>query len=169
MIKNVVIIFLAALILYVLWILGLEKIYAYFLYYLVYLPVAAIPETHLSISTDSGHPLYTVASVVNNKDYTWSLSGELFLLPVVLLMSWQIFLFKLLPRNKALKISRNNILILVASQLLYLFFLTLYWKSAAIRVIHDMMNNNLIIIVVFLIIKDSIRNRLFGKISQKKA
>lgn len=168
MIKKIAIIFFAALVLYVLWISGLQKMYAYFLYYLVYLPIQAVPETSLSLSMDVSKPIYTVTSMISNKEYSWSLSGELFLLPIVLLLSWQIFLFTILPWKKALKILRNNVLILVLFQMLYLIFLTLYWKSSAVRLFHDMMNNNLIIVVVFLIIKDCIRNRLFGNISKKE-
>ncbi|MEZ5195005.1 MAG: hypothetical protein R2764_00985 [Bacteroidales bacterium] len=160
MIKNVIIVFLAALILFVLWTLVLENMYAYFLYYLVYLPVEALPNTTLTLKIEAGYPLYTVSSIINNESYTWSLSGELFLLPIVLLLSWQVFLFTILPHKKAFKVCRNNVLVLVFSQFIYLFFLTLYWKSDTIRVIHDMMNNNLIVIVVFLIIKDTIRNHL---------
>lgn len=163
MIKNILIIFLAALVLYILWISGLQKVYAYFIYYMVYLPIQAVPETSLSLSMDMGKPIYTVTSMISGKEYSWSLSGELFLLPIVLLLSWQIFLFTTLPWKKALKIMRNNVLTLVLFQMLYLIFLSLYWKSAAIRLVHDMMNNNIIIIVVFLIIKDCIRNRLFWK------
>lgn len=167
MIKNVVIVFLSALILFVLWTLGLENIYAYFLYYLVFLPVEAVPNTSLTLTTDTGYPLYAVSSIINNESFTWSLSGELFLLPIVLLLSWQVFLFTILPRKKALRICRNNILVLVVSQMFYLFFLTLYWKSDTIRVIHDMMNNNLIVIVVFLIIKDTIKNHLLERLNKR--
>ena len=153
MVKNVLIVLLAALILFILWSIGLEIIYGYFLYYLIYLPVTLIPETSIDISTNSSHPIYIVTSFINNKEYTWSLSGELFLLPIVLLFSWQIFLFLLLPGKKAFRIARNNIIILVIAQSVYLLLLALYWKLSVARVVHDMLNNNLIIITVFLIIR----------------
>ncbi len=165
MIKNILIVLLAALILFVLWTIGLEVIYGYFIYYLVYLPAQLIPETTIDISANSSHPIYIVTSFIDNKEYTWSLSGELFLLPIVLLLSWQIFLFLLLPWKKAVRIAKNNIIVLVIAQSVYLLLLALYWKSPVARVIHDMLNNNLIIITVFLIIKDSIKNRLYEKLT----
>ncbi len=169
MIKNILIVLFAALILFILWSIGLEKIYGYFIYYLVYLPVKLIPDTTISILTNSSHPNYVVTSFINNKEYTWSLSGELFLLPIVLLLSWQIFLFLLIPKNKALRIARNNILVLVIAQSIYLLLLALYWKSSVARIVHDMLNNNLIVITVFLIIKDTISNRLYEKMIKSKS
>ena len=148
---------------FLLWSFGLEKVYAYFLYYLVYVPVHFVADTSLTLSVEHAHPLYVVKSMINNKEYSWSLSGELFLLPIVLLISWQIFLFLVLPKKRALKILRNNIITLVLAQMFYLFLLTLYWKSSTARLIHDMLNNNLIIITIFLIIKDSVKNHLFEK------
>ncbi len=154
MMKNIAIVIVATVIIFLLWSFGLEKFYAYFLFYLVYVPVHFVTDTSLTLSVDQAHPLYIVKSLINNKEYSWSLSGELFLLPIVLLLSWQIFLFLVLPKKRALKIFRNNAIILVLSQMFYLFLLTLYWKSSIARLIHDMLNNNLIIITVFLIIKD---------------
>ena len=169
MIKNILIVLLAALVLFVLWTIGLETVYGYFIYYLTYLPAQLIPETTIDISTNSSHPLYIVTSFIENKEYTWSLSGELFLLPIVLLLSWQIFLFLLLPWKKAIRIAKNNIIVLVIAQSVYLLLLALYWKSPVARVIHDMLNNNLIIITVFLIIKDSIKNRLYEKLTKPQS
>lgn len=166
MIKNLIIVLFAALILFILWTFGLEKVYGYLIFYITYLPALLIPETNLDIITHSEHPIYVVKSFINNKEYSWSLSGELFLLPIVLLVSWQIFLFFVLPRKKALKIARNNIIVLIVAQSFYLLLLALYWKSSLARVIHDMLNNNLIIITVFLILKDNIKNRLFEKLTK---
>ena len=161
MFKKILFTLLIAFLLFIVWIIGLQNIYAHFLLYVLYIPLLVSPETTLHLSIASNQPIYTVVSFINHQEYTWSLSGELFLLPFVLLLAWQIFQFFVLPSAKARIITRNNMLVMVLCQLLYLWLLTFYWKFEAARIIHDMMNNNLVILALFLIIKDVIRHRIF--------
>ena len=163
LIKVLLSVFILALVLFLLWTFGLEEIYASLILYGAYLPVGLLENTSISLSINAGDPVYTVTSIINLKEYTWSLSGELFLLPVVLLLSWQITLFLFVSPWQAMRCASFNLIVLVITQILFLFLLTMYWKSDLIRVIHDMMNNNLIILVLFLIIKDIIRLNLILK------
>lgn len=163
--KKIVITFAIAIALFILWTLILKKIYAYLLYYIVHVVLLGVSQTNLDLFFDSGHPIYTVTSFINDKEFSWSLSGELFLLPMVLLLSWQVMLILILPKKVAIKTSNVNVLILFSCQVLFLLLLTMYWKYDLARIIHDMMNNNLIIIVIFLIIKDVISLNLLEKVT----
>ena len=83
--------------------------------------------------------------------------------PFVIVLSWQLFLFFVLSRNRAARLLGINIAIFLFFQVLFLIFLTSYYSSYIQKFLFDMMLDNFYIVALILVIKDNMIYPVFQK------
>ena len=83
--------------------------------------------------------------------------------PLVIVLSWQLFLFFILNYKVALKLLTINLVTFILIQVIFLVFLTGYYNSSIQQFLFDMMLDNFYIIALILVIKDNILYPVFRK------
>jgi len=78
------------------------------------------------------------------------------LMPFVIILTWQLFLFFVIKRKDALKLFGVNVAVFVSIQIMFLVFLTNYYNSQVQKFMFEMMLDNFYIVAIILVIKDNI-------------
>ncbi len=83
--------------------------------------------------------------------------------PIVIILSWQLFLFFVLKPKQASISMAVNIALFLLVQIIFLFLLTGYYTSTVQKYIYTIMLDSFYIIALILIIKDNILYSIFRK------
>lgn len=164
MAKKILLLLGIITVLYVFWLIGLDMLYAYVLAFFSDIFSAILQlEADSSIVTSGGH--IELAMTVTGKG-TAHLPLDPLIMPTVILLSWQIFLFFQLDKKKALYGLLKNFGIFFLLQIIYVLLIVDWGQTVWINSIKETFLHAFGIVVLFIIIKDCIVNRIF--IKQKK-
>lgn len=152
MIRNILIILLSVSILYFLWGRGLEKAYAHSLKTGVNVCFAAKKDVKAEIKEDNGKLMMYLYYDKSG----WREPLETIILPFIVLLSWQIFVFFHANAKKAAKIGGRNLLIFFSIQVLFLLLLYGMNSSDTAVFLFRLLKNSFGIVVLFMIIWDII-------------
>ena len=152
--KNIGIIILTVTIMYLLWLFGLEKIYAWLLN-LVINAILVVSVVRTEIQMESGHPaIYWFFN--ESGDMWWKEPLETIIFPMVILLSWQIFIFFHIHYKKSLRLFIRNFSVFFILQVIYLFTIYGFPFSETAKFIFRLLKNSFGIIVLFMILIDII-------------
>lgn len=159
-ITNALIIVAVSSLLLFLWFYGLDRIYAEILVIGTNLFLAPWPDTLIIVETEAGGPVFIVETLFDGRKGTFPQEAKLILLPVIMILTWQILLFFNLPLKNVLRSLSENFLIFFLTQVFFLLLLTVYYKSGLAAFIYDLLMDSFYIIALFLIVKDTIKYKL---------
>ena len=121
-------------------------------------------DTYIKIEKDqTNQTIFRVYTKINGKRGNYPQKSGAIHEPFIIILTWQIFLFFVIDRKKAIHSTVTNILSFFLFQVLFLIFLTGYYTSGFQKFIFDMMLDNFYIIALILVIKDNIRYHIFLK------
>jgi len=146
---------------YILWILGLQYVYAHLLKIgaTIFGTIFGLGAKAQIGATPDGH----IDFQLNVADKGLAhLPLEPVILPVVLILAWQIFLFIYLKRRTALKLLGINFGVFFVIQIIYVLLLADWGKTAFINSVKETLLHAFGIIVLILIIKDNIFHKIFA-------
>ena len=157
---NVLIIVAVSSLLLFLWFLGLDRIYAEILVIGTNLFLAPWPDTLIIVEIETGAPVFIVETLFDGRKGSFPQEAKLIILPVIMILTWQVLLFFNLPLKNALRSLWENFLIFFLIQVIFLLLLTVYYKSGLAAFIYDLLMDSFYIIALFLIVKDTIKFKL---------
>jgi len=159
---NILIVIIFSGLLLFLWFNGLDFVYAQTLKVGANILLVFSGDTHVGVKTIENAPAFIVETVINGKKGTYPQKADLILLPLVMILTWQILLFFNLTRKQATRSALENIIAFYIIHLIYVLLLTAYYKSSAVKFIYDLLMDSFYIIALFLIVKDAFKYELIG-------
>jgi hypothetical protein len=161
---NIVIVIAASALLLILWFNGLAWIYAQLVRFGVNILLVFSQNTHVDLRIAEGNKIdFVVTTIVNGKKGgTYPQEANLFILPFIMVLTWQILLFFNLPVKHAIRSAIENILIFYLVQVIFVLLLTAYHNSSIIKYIYTLLLDSFYIIALFLIVKDAFKYELIG-------
>ncbi|PID89500.1 MAG: hypothetical protein CSB01_01590 [Bacteroidia bacterium] len=153
---NIAIILIVATVFFGLWFLGLEIIYAHMLVFGLNAVFVFSSGIHAKLDTSTGKAF--IQLFYDNAG--WQEPVETICLPLILLLTWLVFLYFHLPARKASMTLLKNLGIFYALQVLYLTLLYGMLSSESVQFIFNLLKNSFGILVLFMIIWDVIRFRI---------
>lgn len=157
---NILIVLGASIIFLLLWFIGLDKLYAEALRIGTNLFLSPWSDFYIDMDQSARFPKFIAHALINGRAGSYDQDGKIILLPVLMILTWQVLMFFNLPLDKAVRSSIENIITFYLLQVLFLIFLTQYYNSGVIAFIYNMLIGNFYILALFLIIKDTLRFRL---------
>jgi len=125
-------------------------------------------DTQISFEKEGEHKSqFMVRTRVNGKMGSYPQQAGGAFQPIVIILSWQLFLFFVLKLKPALKSAIVNIAIFFLLQMIFLIMLTNYYTSTIQQYIFDTMMDSFYVIALILIIKDNILYAVFRKEKSK--
>ncbi len=123
-------------------------------------------DTHIKLENadtgDSNHQFRVYTRIDGRKgNYPQETGGVM--QPIVIILSWQVFLFFVLKPKRATISLAVNFGLFFLVQIIFLFLLTGYYTSSVQKYIYTIMLDSFYIIALILIIKDNILYSVFRK------
>lgn len=162
---NILIVVASSSLLLLIWFSGLDGFYGRMLASGANIVLSPWPDTHIDLELQNSSPVFIVETIFEGVKGSFPQEGKLFLMPLIMIVTWQILLFFNINVRQAIKSSVTNIAIFYLIQVVFLLLLTLYYKSDFAKFMFDLMLDSFYILALFLIVKDTIRYRLI-RISQ---
>lgn len=159
---NILIILGASIVLLFFWFLGLKILYAKFIVALTNLLLLPWPETYLRVFIQADQPVFEVFTLIDGKNAKYPQETKLILLPILMMLTWQILIFFNLHWKKAWASTLTNLGIFLGIQVIFLILLTSYYTSGVAKYIYDLLTDSFYIVALFLIVKDTFRYRLIN-------
>ena len=160
--KNILMLILASISLFILWQIGLKWAYASVLKFLsnVFFSIGGNYKVMFDPKAES--PALCLAKLLDNGKMvgTYCMQLKLYSLAVVLMVSWQIVLFFNLKLKKALKILLINMSIFLLAQVLIFSMLSLRDTHSFFSNLYEGLRQSSIMIALVLIIKDNIMHSI---------
>ncbi|MBW6460610.1 MAG: hypothetical protein K0B08_08560 [Bacteroidales bacterium] len=163
MLINILIVVVASMLLLILWFRGLDLFYAQTLKLGANIALLFSSDTSVAVKVVEGTPAFIVETVVGGRKGSYPQKANLILLPVIMILTWQILLFFNLPFRQAFRTAWQNILIFYIIQVIYVVLLSSYYNSSTVKYIYDLLMDSFYIIALFLIVKDAFRYDLFRR------
>jgi hypothetical protein len=154
---NVIIVIVSSALLLIVWSRGLDYAYGKMLTFGANTCLVFSPQTKVSLKMVNDAPNFVVKTIVDGKKGQFPQKADLILLPLIMVLTWQILLFFNIDRKKAIRSAIENLVIFYIIQVIYVLLLTGYYKSSTIQFIYDLLIDSFYIIVLFLIVKDTFR------------
>ena len=161
-IVNILIIVATSSLLLLVWFRGPDLWYAKLLSLGANLALMPWSGTGISVVLQDGSPVFIVHTLFDGQPGTFPQDGELFLMPFIMIVTWQILLFFNIPNRRAIRSTIEKVLIFYIIQVIFLLLLTSYYRSEFSRFMFALLLDSFYILALFLIIKDTIRYRLIG-------
>lgn len=160
---NLLLLIGISIIIYVIFWIGLDWGYAYSLKGGVnaFAKLFSIKMTAFLEETESGHPLF---KLITSQAVTRRFALEFIILPIVILISWHIFLIIKMPSKRLIKPILINFAILYFIHVIHLMLMNLYSESKIVEILAHTLFHSGMVIVVFLMIKDLIFMPLYKQI-----
>ncbi len=164
--NKIILILIISSVIFTGWQFGLETGYARILVGVTNFSVSVFKsDTHIELekikNTDSYQ--FKVHTKIDGRKGSYPQETGGFMQPMVIVLSWQIFLFFVLDRKTALRSMVVNIGVFLFFQVLFLAFLTGYYNSDVQQFLFDTMLDSFYIIALILVIKDNIFYSVFKK------
>lgn len=159
---NILIILGASAVLLFLWFLGLKLLYARALVGLTNLFLLPWPDTYLRVFIQADSPVFEVFTLIDGKNAKYPQDTKLILLPILMLLTWQILIFFNLHWKKAWSSLLVNLGIYLGIQVIFVMLLTAYYTSPLAKYIYNLLTDSFYIIILFLIVKDTFKYRLIS-------
>jgi len=159
---NILIVIGASLLLLIFWFNGFDWLYAQMLRLGANILLVFSNDTHIGLKIVDNAPTFIVDTIVQGRKGSYPQKADLILLPLVMVLTWQILLFFNLPIKNAIRSAVENLLAFYIIQLIYVVLLTAYYNSAAIKFVYDLLMDSFYIIALFLIVKDAFKYELIG-------
>jgi hypothetical protein len=157
---NILMVVVVSLIFLIFWLVGFNHIYAQALKFGANLFLSPWKDIYFEMDPTSKTPTFIVHSIIGGRTGSYDQEGKLILLPIIMILTWQVLLFFNLSTDKALRSTVENVVIFYLLQVIYLLLLTQYYNSAVVKYIYDLLRDSFYILALFLILKDAIRFRL---------
>lgn len=154
---NVLIVLITSAILLIAWFNGFAWLYAKLLSIGTNICLAFSPDTSISLKMPNNEPTFIVKTIVQGKKASYPQKADLILLPIIMILTWQVLLFFNIQRKKVVRSLTENVLTFFIIQIIYLLLLTGYYSSTTAKFIYDLLMDSFYIIVLFLIVKDTFR------------
>lgn len=154
---NTIIVVVSSAILLIAWFNGFSWLYAKLLTIGSNICLAFSPETTIRLKMTNDEPTFIIKTIINAKKASYTQKADLILLPIIMMLTWQVLLFFNIERKKALRSLTENLLAFFVVQIIFLLLLTGYYSSPAAKFIYDLLMDSFYIVVLFLIVKDTFR------------
>ena len=154
---NVIIVLVTSAILVAIWFNGLDWLYAKILSIGANIFLVFSSDTSISLKMEGGSPIFIVSTIIGGKHGSFPQKADLILLPIIMILTWQVLLFFNIERNKATRSTIENLLAFYFLQVFYLLLLTGYYSSSTVKFIYDLLIDSFYIFVLFLIVKDTFK------------
>ena len=141
------------------WEVGLQQIYEKALVGTTNVVLNVIKkDTHITLEKEAGknEDQFRVYTRVQGRIGNYPQETGGLLMPFVIVLTWQSFLFFVIKRKDALKLLGINVAVFVSIQIMFLVFLTNYYNSPIQKFMFEMMLDNFYIVAIILVIKDNI-------------
>ena len=159
---NILIVIGASLLLLIFWFNGFDWLYAQMLRLGANILLVFSNDTHIGLKIVDNAPTFIVDTIVQGRKGSYPQKADLILLPLIMILTWQILLFFNLPIKNAIRSAVENLLAFYIIQVIYVVLLTAYYNSAAIKFVYDLLMDSFYIIALFLIVKDAFKYELIG-------
>ena len=159
---NILIVIGASVLLLIFWFNGFDWLYAQMLRLGANILLVFSNDTHIGLKIVDNAPTFIVDTIVQGRKGSYPQKADLILLPLVMVLTWQILLFFNLPIKNAIRSAVENLLAFYIIQVIYVVLLTAYYNSAAIKFVYDLLMDSFYIIALFLIVKDAFKYELIG-------
>jgi len=165
LIMKILLVVVISVLIYAAWLLGLEKVYAKVLLAPTNAVLSAIKkDTKIELEKNEQNIYqFKVRTVIEGRKASFSQELGSLLQPVVIILSWQIFLLLAFRIKPALKAAGVNLGIFMFIQAIFLMLLTGYHTSETQKFIYKIMMDSFYIIALVLIIKDNLLYAIFTK------
>lgn len=154
---NVIIVVVSSALLLIVWSKGLDYAYGKLLTFGANACLVVSPHTSVSLKVVNDAPNFVVKTIVDGKKGQFPQKADLILLPLIMVLTWQILLFFNIDRKKAIHSAIENLAIFYVIQVIYVLLLTGYYRSSTVKFIYDLLIDSFYIIVLFLIVKDTFK------------
>lgn len=153
----------------VIWFSGFEVFYARFLVGIsnVTLDITG-RESTIEVADDGETFFFRVTTIIEGRRGSYPQVFGALLLPVVMVISWQIFMAFFLKRKRWIKYTLINMGVFMAVQMIFLLLLTAYYTSDTARYLYDMMMDSFYIVALAVILVDNIRHPVFLSLLQRR-
>lgn len=118
-------------------------------------------ETRVEVEKQEEKTFFVVQTIIEGRRASYPQVLGPLLLPVVMILSWQIYMAFFLKRKRWIRYTLINFGLFLSLQVLFLLLLTAYYTSDAARYIYDMMMDSFYIFALIIILADNIRHPVF--------
>lgn len=125
-------------------------------------------ESTIEVADDGETYFFRVTTIIEGRRGSYPQIFGALLLPVVMVISWQIFMAFFLKRKRWIKYTLINMGIFMAVQMVFLLLLTAYYTSDTARYLYDMMMDSFYIVALAVILVDNIRHPVFLSLLQRR-
>lgn len=162
MVKKTVLLLASLLVVSMIWFSGFDLVYAKALTGAsnTLLGLAG-RETRIEVGSDNGNEFFRVNTVIEGRGASYPQTMGALLLPVVMVVAWQIFMAFFLRRKRWIKYTLINTGIFSVIQVIFLLLLSAYYTSLAAKYVYDMMMDSFYVIALVIILIDNIRHPVF--------
>ena len=144
------------------WFSGLEPLYAKFLAGTTNMVLGmGGRETRVEVEEQESTYLFQVHTIIEGRRGSYPQVLGPLLLPVVMILSWQIYMAFFLGRKRWLKFTLVNFGLFLSLQVFFMLLLTAYYTSGAAKYTYDMMMDSFYIFALIIILADNIRHPVF--------
>jgi hypothetical protein len=154
---NALIVLVTSAILLVAWFNGFAWLYAKMLSTGANICLVFSPETTIKVKMQNDEPTFLVKTIIQGKKGSFPQKADLILLPIIMILTWQVLLFFNIERKKATRSLTENLIAFYIIQVIYLLLLTNYYGSSTAKFIYDLLIDSFYIIILFLIVKDTFK------------
>ncbi len=145
-----------------LWFVGLEVVYARLLSFSTNTVLTVSGrDSNIRVEREDGAHLFRVYTQIDNRQAHYPQKFETLLLPMVMIIAWQLFTWFFRTIKQALRSTALTFGVFLAAHVFFLLLLTAYYSSALAKYTYDAMMDSFYIIALVLIIIDYIRYPVF--------
>jgi len=171
--NKILLLILISFLIFIGWNYGVETAYAKLLVTTSNISLGIINKDanikYEKVDKDSELYHFKVTAVINGRRGSYPQEVGGILQPLIIILSWQIFLFFVINLKLAIRSLLTNFSIYMLIQIIFLILLSGYYNSTAQQFVFSILLDSFYIIALILIIKDNILFSVFSRGTNKKS